>query len=88
MREKIARKAYVVLHGAKAPEDMSAPYASASKIGKAYEVADAVLDALMEPTDGMKLAGSAASEFTPDEVRPSTAATIFRAMMQAAREGA
>jgi len=81
MREKIARKAYVVLHGSKAPEDMSVPYASASKIGKAYKVADAVLDALMEPTEGMV----AAMDEHSGTIAPECA---YQAGIQAARDGA
>ncbi|MFD1944687.1 hypothetical protein [Paradevosia shaoguanensis] len=77
MREKIAM---AIL--AKVPRGYGMTKAEAS------DYADAVLDALMEPTQEMNVAGSATSELTPDEVRPSTAATIFRAMIQAARDGA
>lgn len=82
MREKIARaicKANGDDWDREGPEGLMQAYG---------QVADIVLDALMEPTEWMKLAGSVASESTTDEVRPSTAAKIFSAMIEAVRNGA
>lgn len=83
MKETIARAAFRALYDYDAPGDMSPPYGPHSKIGKAWAVANAMLDALCEPTLGMT---TAAYEGQPDAVNAGFA-QAFTAMIQAARDG-
>lgn len=96
MREKLASKLFKAQHGYEAAENLFAgPYADMGPIGKAMMLADAALDALMEPTEGMIDEGQNevnlleapdppnAFEFlSTDEVT-----SIWQAMVAAAKEG-
>lgn len=76
MREKIAR---AICKASGDDWDREGPEGLMQAYGQA---ADAVLDALMEPTEGMVKAGRAAIPY------PDTIEAPFTAMIQAARDGA
>jgi len=80
MREKIARAIY---HGT--PRNKPWEQLSAYKRGQYVREADAVLDALKEPTEGMVDAGW---DNLPDDESRFSPSNIFEAMIQAARDGA
>lgn len=55
---------------------------------KGFEkIADAVLDALMEPTEGMKQIGVAYANWPNDELGLHMMGSSFKAMIRAAKEG-
>lgn len=86
MKEKIARAAYAAQWEGPYPE-------SGVENGLALQVADAVLDALIEPTEGMTKSAPwpfNRDEHWPHHITPSfgyTPERVFRAMIQAARDG-
>jgi len=96
MREKIARAICTYME-AGFPTRVQMEWGELSAPARAamFARADAVLDALMEPTSGMELAGGLKYEamwFENDDAFTGVIFTdmgaIFRAMIQAARDGA
>lgn len=89
MREKIALAAFVAQYGYEPSDDaFEGPMHPRSKSGQALAIADAVLDALTEPTQGMQKAGwcviGKQDEASGDVI---DIGPVFAAMIQAAKDG-
>jgi hypothetical protein len=85
MREKIARAACEAGHHASWPEGTS--YTNRDEQRAWFKIADAVLDALMEPTEGMVKAGVDADEQLEWAASDAAVPEVFKAMIKAAQEG-
>lgn len=84
MVERVAR-AIAMDGGWELPNDMTLPYTPNSRIGKAMSSARAAIEAMREPTAGMKRAGMVALNSSGvDNVYETDAPECFTSMIDAA----